>query len=559
MNEQLMTIDNVPVEIKGEKNLLELIRRVGIDLPTFCYDSELSIYGACRMCMVENSRGGMEAACSTPPRAGMEIFTNTPKLRKYRKGILELLLANHCSDCNTCGKNGRCKLQEFSKRFGITNVSYENTAKKKIDDSSPCIVRDYSKCILCGQCVRVCEEVQNVGVINFAGRGSEATVTTAFDEPIGESNCVGCGQCAAACPTGAILVKSSTDKLWNELGDKNTQVVVQVAPAVRVAINEELGAENGENSMGKITAALRKMGFDKVFDTSLSADLTVIEETNEFLEKLKNKESLPLFTSCCPGWVNYVQNIHPELMKNVSTCKSPMQMFAALLKDYYKPTDKKLVSVAIMPCSAKKFEADRDEFKKDEIPDVDYVVTTQELIDMIKESGIAFSELEPEAPDMPFDLSSGAGVIFGVTGGVTEAVMRKVLSDKPIETVRSIAFDTVRGMDGVKEATLNVGDNEIKVAVVSGLKNADDVIKKIKSGEAHYDFVEVMACPGGCICGAGQPIAKANGKAERYDGIYKADKMTSISRADDNPIMEKLYSGILKDRTHELLHVHYNK
>jgi hydrogenase, Fe-only len=556
---QFMIIDNVPVEINGEKNILELVRKAGIELPTFCYDPELSVYGACRMCVVETNRGGMEAACSTPPKAGMEIFTNTPRLRKYRKNILELLLANHCGDCTTCQKNTRCKLQDFAQRFGITNVRFENTAKKKIDDSSVCVVRDQSKCILCGECVRVCEEIQNVGVINFAGRGSKMTVTTAFDEPLGDSNCVGCGQCAAICPTGALVVKSTTDKLWKELGDKNTQVVVQVAPAVRVAIDEELGQENGQNSMGKIVTALRKMGFDKVFDTSVSADLTVIEETNEFVGKLQKKENLPLFSSCCPGWVNYVQNTYPELMKNVSSCKSPMQMFAAVLKDYYKSDDKKLVSVAIMPCSGKKFEANRDEFKKDGIPDVDYVVTTQELIDMIKESGIVFSELEPEAFDMPFDLGSGAGVIFGVTGGVTEAVMRKVLSDQPIEAVRGLAFNTVRGTQGLKEATLTVGDSEIKVAVVSGLKNADNVIKKIKSGEAHYDFVEVMACPGGCVCGAGQPIAKADDKAKRAAGLYQADKMTTVNRADDNPLMEKLYKDVLKDKVHELLHVHYKE
>lgn len=561
---QFMIIDNVPVEINGEKNILELVRKAGIDLPTFCYDPELSVYGACRMCVVENNRGAMEAACSTPPKAGMEIFTNTPKLRQYRKNVLELLLANHCGDCTACQKNGRCKLQSFAQRFGITNVRFANTAKEHIDDSSPCIVRDQSKCILCGECVRVCEEMQNVGAINFAHRGSEMTVTTAFDEPLAESKCVGCGQCASICPTGALTVKSTTDKLWKEIGDKNTQVVVQVAPAVRVAIDAELGQENGDNSMGKIVAALRKMGFDKVFDTSVSADLTVIEETNEFLGKLTNNDNLPLFTSCCPGWVNYAQNFHPELLnKNISSCKSPMQMFAAVLKDYYKSDDKKLISVAIMPCSAKKYEAARDEFKKDGVPDVDYVVTTQELINMIKQSGLVFSELEPEAFDMPFDLGSGAGVIFGVTGGVTEAVMRKVLADQPVEAVRGLAFNTVRGMEGLKEATLTVGDKELKVAVLSGLKNAEDVIKKVQSGEVHYDFIEVMACPGGCINGGGQPVAvgdiRANVKAVRGQGLYQADKTTTVNRADDNPLMEKMYATVLKDKVHELLHVHYKE
>lgn len=558
MSGQFMTIDNVLVEIKGEKNILELVRRSGVELPTFCFYSELSVYGACRMCMVETKRGDMESACSTPPRDGMEIYTNTPRLRKYRKNILELLLANHCRDCTTCQQSGNCKLQELAKRFNITDVRFPNTAKEaKLDDSSVAIVRNQSKCILCGDCVRVCEEVQNVGVIDFVGRGSKMTVTTAFDEPIGQSKCVSCGQCAAVCPTGAIVVKSNTSKLWEDLNDKNTQVIVQIAPAVRVGLSGELGEVDGKNAMGKMVAALRKMGFDKIFDTSVGADLTVIEETNEFVSKLQKNEELPLFTSCCPAWVNYVQNTYPDLIKNVSSCKSPMEMFAAVLKEHYKEENKKLVSVAIMPCSAKKFEADRDEFKTNGIPDVDYVVTTQELINMINESGIVFSELESEELDIPFQSCSGAGVIFGVTGGVTEAVMRKVLSNTPVPELRALAFEGVRGMEGVKEASIIALDREIKIAIVSGLKNADNVIKKIKAGEVHYDFVEVMACPGGCISGAGQPVAKSDEKFKRSERLYKVDEMKSISRSDDNPLMDLLYSGLLKDRVHDLLHVHY--
>lgn len=558
MSGQFMTIDNIPVEIRDEKNILELVRRAGIELPTFCFYSELSVYGACRMCMVETKRGDMESACSTPPRAGMEIYTNTPRLRRYRKNILELLLANHCRDCTTCQQSGACKLQELAKRFGINDVRFPNTSKcDEIDDSSVAIVRNKSKCILCGDCVRVCEEVQNVGVIDFVGRGSKMTVTTAFDEPIGNSKCVSCGQCAAVCPTGAIVVRSKTEKLWEELNDPNTQVVVQIAPAVRVGISSKL-EEDGRNAMGKIVAALRRMGFDKIFDTSVGADLTVIEETNEFVSKLQKNQDLPLFTSCCPAWVKYAENTYPDLMKNVSSCKSPMGMFGAVLKEHYKEEGKRLVSVAIMPCSAKKFEADREEFKKDGVPDVDYVVTTQELINMINEAGINFSELEQEALDRPFQSSSGAGVIFGVTGGVTEAVIRKVLSDTPVPALRAFAFEGVRGMEGVKETTIKALDREIKIAIVSGLKNADDVIKKIKAGEVHYDFIEVMACPGGCINGAGQPFAKADEKFNRSVRLYKVDKMKSISRSDDNPLMDSLYSGILKGRAHELLHVHYN-
>ncbi|WP_346936168.1 [FeFe] hydrogenase, group A [Clostridium sp.] len=560
MNEQFMIIDNIPVEIKEEKNILELIRKAGIDLPTFCYYSELSVYGACRMCMVENKWGGIEAACSTPPKAGMEVYTNTPRLRKYRKNILELLLSNHCRDCTTCEKNTHCKLQDLAQRFGIKDIRFNNTAEKsELDKSSLCIVRDKSKCILCGDCVRMCNEVQNVGAIDFLKRGAEMTVGAVFDKPIGESNCVGCGQCAAVCPTGAIVVKNDTQKLWKELSDKNTKVVVQIAPAVRVGISEELGHKDGENVMGKIVGALKRMGFDEVFDTSTGADLTVLEETGEFLSRLENNEKLPLFTSCCPAWVNYVERNYPELMSNVSSCKSPMQMFGSVLKEHYKHSSKRIVSVAIMPCTAKKFEANRDEFEVEGIKDVDYVITTQELISMIKESGIVFSEIEPEAVDMPFGVSSGAGVIFGVTGGVTEAVLRRVLDDKSVSTLRSIAFNGVRGMSGVKETSVTVNDKELKIAIVSGLKNADDLLRKIKSEEVHYDFIEVMACPGGCVGGAGQPFTMSVGKQKRGAGLYAADKMSSLKRSEENPVMISLYSGLLNGKVHKLLHVNYDR
>lgn len=558
MKDQFMIIDGIPVEIDGEKNILEVIRKAGIDLPTFCYYSELSVYGACRMCMVENKRGGIEAACSTPPRAGMEIYTNTPRLRKYRKNILELLLSNHCRDCTTCEQNQHCKLQELANRFGIRNIRFNNTADKpKLDVSSKCIVRDTSKCILCGDCVRMCNEVQNVGAIDFIKRGSKMKVGAVHDNPIGESNCVGCGQCAAVCPTGAIVVKDDTAGVWNALSDKDTKVIVQIAPAVRVGLNEEFGVEPGENLMGKVVAALRRLGFDEVYDTTTGADLTVLEETGEFLSRLENNEKLPLFTSCCPGWINYVQQKYPELMDNVSTCKSPMEMFGAVIKEDNKHSKRKIVSVAIMPCTAKKFEAARDEFKKDGIPDVDYVLTTKEMIGMIRAAGIIFSDIEPEGVDLPFGDGSGAGVIFGVTGGVTEAVIRRVLDDKSVTTLRSIAFEGVRGMDGVKETTLEVGGKELKIAIVSGLKNADVVIQKLKSGEVHYDFIEVMACPGGCVGGAGQPFTMSDGRKQRGAGLYAVDKMSSLKRSEENPVMINLYSGLLKGKVHELLHVHY--
>lgn len=557
MNNNFMMIDNIPVEINGEKNLLELIRKAGIDIPTFCYHSELSIYGACRMCMVENKWGSMEAACSTPPRAGMEIYTNTPKLRKYRKMILELLLANHCRDCTACGKNGRCKLQELANRYGIREVRFENTAPEpKIDNSSKCITRDANKCILCGDCVRVCNEIQNVGAIDFAHRGSKMTVSCAFDEPIAKSNCVGCGQCASVCPTGAIVIRNDRPSLWNEIYNPEKLVVVQVAPAVRVAVAKEFNY-TGHNVMGKIVACLRRMGFDKVFDTVTGADLTVIEEANEFVERLSKGENLPLFTSCCPAWVNYCEKNYPELLPNISTCRSPMQMFGSVTKEYFKDCGKRVVNVAIMPCTAKKFEASRDEFKVDGVPNVDYVISTQGLIQLIKESGIVFSEIEPEAVDMPFGSMSGGGVIFGVTGGVTEAVIRNISEDKSLFHLRALEFDGVRGMEGTKEYTLHQGQKDIRIAVVSGLKNADNLIRKIKSGETHYDLIEVMACPGGCINGGGQPFTSYENKVKRGEELYSIDKMTSIKYSSANPEMADLYNGILKGRSHELLHVHY--
>jgi NADH-quinone oxidoreductase subunit G len=553
-----MTIDNMPVEISGEKNILDVIRKAGIELPTFCYYSELSVYGACRMCVVEDDWGDIHAACSTPPKAGMQIKTNTPRLRKYRKMILELLLSNHCRDCTTCEKNGRCKLQDLARRFGIKQVRFSNSSgEAELDTSSLSIVRDKSKCILCGDCVRMCDEVQNVGVIDFAFRGSRMCVSTAFDEPIAATKCVGCGQCAAVCPTGAIVVRNDTAKLWQEISDKDTKVLVQIAPAVRVGIGKELGLSEGENVMGRMVAALRRIGFDEVFDTTTGADLTVLEEAGEFMARLQRGEKLPLFTSCCPAWVRYVEMNDPELLPNISTCRSPMQMFASVLKEHYNHSNRKVVVVAVMPCTAKKQEAARDEFKENGVPYVDYVITTQELIQMIREAGIVFSEIEPEAVDMPFGATSGAGVIFGVTGGVTEAVIRRISDDKSVSALRSIAFTGVRGMEGVKETSIDFDGRKVRIAIVSGLKNADYLIKQIKSGAAYYDFVEVMACPGGCICGAGQPLTDREGKKRRSAGLYEADRMSNIKRSEENPVIMALYSGLLKGKIHKLLHVDY--
>ncbi len=566
-----MIIDGIRTAFTDEKNILQVIRKAGIHVPTFCYYTDMSIYGACRMCVVEDERGSIIASCSTPPKDKMVIRTNTSKLHQHRKMILELLLASHCRDCTICEKNGNCRLQMLAARFHLTKVRFPNTHPEPvIDDSSLSIVRDPSKCILCGDCVRMCNEVQHVGAIDFAHRGANMIVSPAFGRPIAETDCVNCGQCAAVCPTAAITIKKDLKGVWQALYAPNKRVVVQIAPAVRVAIGEEFGIAPGKNTIGKIYTALRMLGFDTVFDTSFSADLTVIEEANELVYKLENGEkkypqgnTMPLFTSCCPAWVRFVETKYPELLPYVSTCKSPMEMFGAVLKEYYKTADKEAgmetISVAVMPCVAKKYEAARDEFCRDRVPDVDYVITTKELILMIKELGVQFQEIEPSAPDMPFSINSGAGVIFGVTGGVMEAALRHVAA-KNNETLREIEYSGVRGLEGTKIAEVSLGDKTLRVGVVNGLGNADTLIRKLQRGEEKLDFVEVMACPYGCIGGAGQPFGYRSVKEDRAQGMYKADKSAIVKRSCDNPTLINLYeNGMLKERSHELLHVHYGK
>ena len=557
MDKKFMTIDGKTVEINGERNILEVARKAGIDIPAFCYDPELSIYGACRMCVFENERGGIDASCSAQPRDGMVIKTNTPRLRKYRKMVLELLLASHCRDCTVCPKNNNCKLQEFALRYNLTDVRFPNNyIQAEKDTSSYSIVRDPAKCILCGKCVRMCNEVQNVGAIDYGFRSSKMKIVTAFDGEIANSPCVGCGQCAAVCPVGAIVVKSDAEAVWTALADGNTEVSVQVAPAVRVALGKELGLKEGEPLMGKLVFALKALGFDKVYDTSLGADMTIFEEAAEFLDRLNNGGKLPLFTSCCPAWVKFAEQKYPELLSNVSSCKSPMEMFAAVVKNQYKG-EKKHVHVAIMPCTAKKFEAKREEFvAKDGSQAVDYVLSTQEIISMIKTAGINFAEAESVAVDNPFEEYTGAGVIFGVTGGVTEAVLRFAAKDK---SLKEIAYTGVRGLAGVKEATVRIAGKDVKIAVVSGLANASRLIEKIKNGEAAYDFVEVMACPSGCINGGGQPRTELCGRTLRAEGIYKADETEAKRASDENVSVKKILDDMDSRLKHELLHTSYKK
>ena len=564
MSKGVMYVDGQRVNFDGEKNVLAVIRKAGIEIPTFCYNSELSVYGACRMCVVENEWGGIEASCSMVPRDGMRIKTNTGKLQKHRKMILELLLAAHCRDCTTCEKNGKCKLQRLALQYGIRRVRFADTREKmEIDKTSPSILRDPNKCILCGDCVRMCEEIQGMGILNFAHRGSALRVQPAFGRKIGETDCIGCGQCAAVCPTGAITIKGDIGRAWNAIHDPNKRVVVQIAPAVRVALGEEFNLAGGENVMGKLVAALKKMGIDEVFDTTLGADLTVMEEAKEFLKRLETGGKFPMFTSCCPAWVRYVEKRKPEYLDNISSCKSPMEMFGAVLREHYKymkeADGKDTYIIAIMPCTAKKMEAARAEFIRDNCPDVDLVLTTQEIATMIQENGIVFDEMENESTDMPFGMGSGAGVIFGTTGGVAEAVIRRCVQEKDTNTLKEIEFCGVRGMESVKEAVLNLDGKEIRIAVVHGLKNAQDLIRRMENGEVSYHLVEVMACPTGCIGGAGQPYGNSVQKLQRAKGLYSADRLSQIKRSEENPMIVSLYSGILSKNRHELLHVHYGE
>ena len=507
----IMTIDGQSIEFTDEPNVLSVIRKAGIDLPTLCYHSELSIYGACRLCTVEDSRGKTFASCSEKPRDGMVIYTNTPRLMRYRKLILELLLAAHCRDCTTCIKSGECHLQELAHRMGVHEIRFENVRETQpIDTSSHAIIRDPNKCILCGDCVRMCDNVQNINAIDFAYRGTDAQVMPAFNKKIAETDCVGCGQCRVVCPTGAISIHTNIDEVWEALADKNTKVIAQIAPAVRVAIGDNFGYAKGENVMGKLVGVLHRLGFDEVYDTSYGADLTVVEESKEFIERFTSGEKIPLFTSCCPAWVKYCENKYPEFVPNLSTCRSPQQMFGAVVREYYKDPEKnegkKIVSVSIMPCTAKKEEILRPESYTNGRQDVDYVLTTTDIVRMIRKSGIVFDKVEIEAADVPFGIGSGSGVIFGVTGGVTEAVLRRLQQGHNRVDMESIKKSGVRGDDGIKVLTYNYNGREIKAAVVNGLANADKVLQQIKNHEAEYDFVEVMACRRGCIMGGGQPV-----------------------------------------------------
>lgn len=555
-----ITIDGRKVEFTDEKNVLSIIRKAGIDIPTLCYHSALSTFGACRLCTVEDDRGRTFASCSEEPRDGMVIYTNTGKLRKYRKMIIELLLAAHCRDCTTCVENGNCKLQTLAHRYGVTEVRFDNYREElPLDLSSPSIIRDPNKCILCGNCVRVCSELQGVGVLGFAHRGTDAMVMTAFDREIGTTECVNCGQCRVYCPTGAISIKNDKEAVWDVLADPNVRVVAQVAPAVRVAVGDAFGLTKGKSVMGKIVAALHKMGFDEVYDTTFSADLTIMEESAEFLERVQNGGKLPLLTSCCPAWVKFVGDQFPDFKDNVSTCRSPQGMMSGVVKEYFRDPEnakgKKTIMVSFMPCTAKKMEAKRpNSYTEGEI-DTDFVLTTTELVEMIRTTGINFTDLESESSDIPFGLGSGGGVIFGVTGGVTEAVIRRLVPGHDAATLDSIAECGVRQDGFIREFTIPYNGMDVKICVISGLANARTVMEQVRSGEKEYHLIEVMACRNGCVMGGGQPcVSDEKIKNSRTEGLYRADNVSVVKKCNENPTIISLYDGFLKGKEHKLLH-----
>mgnify|MGYP000531293343 CR=1 FL=1 len=563
MAKGIMYVDNIRVEFDDEPTIMDVCRKAGVEMPNFCFHSDLSVYGACRMCMVEDlDTGKIDAACTTKPKNGMRIRTNTSRLLKYRRMILELMLASHCRDCTACEKNRSCRLQEMAVRFGIHHVHFKDTREHvPMDFSSPAVTFDLNKCILCGDCVRVCEEMQGMGILNFAYRGSNLQVMPAFDRKLAETKCVSCGQCAAVCTTGAITVKNQIGEAWRAIHDPSKRVVIQIAPAVRVAVGEAFGFSAGENVLDKLVTALKLMGVDEVYDTTFGADFTTIAESEEFLERLKNGGPFPMFTSCCPAWVKYLENENPKYLKNISTCKSPMEMVGAIFRDKYAAKDaadgRTTYHIAIMPCTAKKMEAARPEFIHDGRPDVDLVLTTREVIDMMQETGIQLGELELESPDLPFGLGSGAAVIYGTSGGVAEAVVRHCLPDKSKNALREISILGLRGDAPIKEASVTIGDTELKLAVVNGLANAKKLLKEIDEGKKFYHLIEVMTCQGGCVGGAGQPYGLKKSKEKRGDGLHLSDNAAMFKRAERNPVVAQMMAEYGEERCHELLHVTY--
>lgn len=570
-DKKTLFIDGKEVEFTDEPNLLEVIRKAGMNVPTFCYRPDLTQFGACRMCVVEVEGRGIQSSCTMPPENGLKIHLNTEKTRRIRKTVLELLLANHDKECLTCEKSGSCELQQYAEEYGIRKIRYAEKPLEEylpIDDSSPSLVRDPNKCILCGACVRACSEFQGHAVLGFANRGSKTVVQPMNGRPLGQVDCVNCGQCAAVCPTGALTIKTDVEKVWSEITNKEKTVVVQMAPATRVALGEMFGLKPGDNIIGLMNAALRKIGFDKVYDTNFGADLTIMEEATEFLERLKSGQNLPLFTSCCPAWVKYLEDQHPDMLHHLSSCKSPMSMMSPVLVDLVPKqlgiARENLVIVAIMPCTAKKYECKRPELARNGHPDTDYVLTTQELGRMIKEAGINFNSLEPEDHDSPFGEYTGAGTIFGASGGVAEAAVRTAYEFATGEPLNEVDIKEMRGTSNrSKTVHLDIKGTKLVVRVVSTLKEAEKALREIKEGKADFQMLEVMACPGGCVNGGGQPRSCDDSKikSERAQGLYKEDSSLPQRKSHMNPSIQKLYQEYLEHpnshKAHEILHTTY--
>ena len=570
-----LTIDNQKIKVPEGTTILEAAKQAGIDIPTLCFLKEINEVGDCRMCIVEvEGRRGFATSCIQTVEEGMVVHTHTPNVLEARHVILDLIISNHAKDCLTCTRSGNCELQMLATKFNVLSVEFPGEmTHHKVDDLSPSIVRDFNKCILCRRCVAACKNVQHIGAIDVINRGFESCISTVGDHSLNNVNCTFCGQCIEACPTGALHEKESINDVWAKLKDPDTYVVVQTAPAVRVALGEEFQMPIGTNVAGKMVTALKRLGFDKVFDTNTGADFTIMEEANEFVKRFKKNDNLPMMTSCCPAWVKYIESYEPDLLPHLSSCKSPHQMFGALIKSYYANkigiNPEKIYTVSVMPCIAKKFERQRPEMQNDGLWDVDNVITTRELSRMIKQANIDFTKLEDSEFDAPMGEATGAGAIFGTTGGVMEAALRTAQDTLTGKSLDKIEFEQVRGGKGIKKATIEIAGKPIKVVAASGLENARKILDEIKSGKADYQFVEIMACPGGCIMGGGQPIKSSKTRSEvdvrklRADSIYSIDEKSTIRKSHENPVLKKIYEEYLEEpgsyRAEKLLHTNYRK
>ena len=570
-----LTIDDQKISVPKGTTILQAAKQAGIDIPTLCFLKEINEVGDCRMCIVEvEGRKGFATSCIQTVEEGMVVHTHTPNVLEARHVILDLIISNHSKDCLTCTRSGNCELQSLATKFNVLQVEFEGErTEHEIDDLSPSIVRDFNKCILCRRCVAACKNVQKIGAIDCINRGFESCISTVGDHSLNDVNCTFCGQCIEACPTGALHEKETINDVWTKLKDPDSIVIVQTAPAVRVALGEEFGMEIGINVTGKMVTALKRLGFDKVFDTNTGADLTIMEEANEFINRFKNNDNLPMITSCSPGWVKYIEMNYPELLPHLSSCKSPHEMFGAIIKTYYAKKEnidpKKIYVVSVMPCIAKKLERQREEMKEGELFDVDNVITTRELARMIKQANIEFNKLEDSKFDNPMGEATGAGAIFGVTGGVMEAALRTAQDTLTGESLPQIDFEEVRGTQNIKRANIEIAGKEIKVVAASGLANAKTILEEIKRGKADYQFVEIMACPGGCIMGGGQPIKSSKIQAEvdvkklRAQALYSIDEKSVIRKSHENPVMKKIYKEFLgkpgSELAEELLHTAYEK